>query len=64
MTRLATTMERATRTAPPECFSGGYGRGPILPMQIERPSLFTRLVRIAAAIVPHALRSAGRGAGE
>lgn len=45
MTRLATTMERAARTAPPECFSGGYERGPILPMQTHRPSLFARLVR-------------------
>lgn len=61
---LAQQSERACRTAPPECFSGGWGRGPILPMQIDRPSLFTRLVRLAAAILSTALRSAGRGAGE
>lgn len=43
MTRLATTAERSHRTAPPECFAGGYGRGPILPMR--EPSLFERLFR-------------------
>ena len=32
----AVKYERASRTAPAECFSGGFGRGPIEPIETPR----------------------------